>query len=72
MAYYKSKVSANARSYYSGMGYAIAHEKRGINFKDDKSRAIFKKGYNAGKRRAAKNPLKYPKIATRKKKGSKK
>ena len=68
MAYYKSKVSANARSYYSGMGYAIAHEKRGINFKDDKSRAIFKKGYNAGKRRAAKNPLKYPKIARKRKK----
>ena len=68
MAYYKSKVSANARSYYSGMGYAIAHEKRGINFKDDKSKAIFKKGYNAGKRRVQKNPSKYPKIARKRKK----
>ena len=64
---YRSKVSANARSYYSGMGYAIAREKRGIKFKDDKSRAIFKKGYNAGKRRIAKNTLKYPKIVRRRK-----
>lgn len=68
---YKSKVSASAKSYYSGMGYAIAHEKKGINFKNSKSRASFAAGYNAGKARAAKNPLKYPKLVTRKKKGGK-
>jgi len=69
---YKSKVSAGAKSYYSGMGYAIAHEKKGINFKNEKHRALFKKGYNAGKARASKNPLKYPKLVRSRKKGGKK
>ncbi len=68
---YKSKVSAGVKSYYSGMGYAIAHEKKGINFKNQKSRDLFQKGYNAGKKRASNNPLKYPKLVTRKKKGGK-
>ena len=65
---YRSKVSANAKSYYSGMGYAIAHEKKGINFSNKKSRAMFLKGFRAGKNRTANNPLKYPKLVTKRKK----
>ena len=60
MAYKKRYSSKNQKIYYSGMGYAMGHKGRGINFKDSASRAIFQKGYNAGLRKAAKNPLKYP------------
>lgn len=64
---YRSKVSANAKAFYSGMGYAVAHKKKGINFKNSRLRSIFAKGYNAGANRVAKDPLKYPKLPTKSK-----
>ena len=63
-----SGISADVKTYYSGMGYAIAHEKRGINFSDAKSRSVFQKGYNAGKKRLAKNPSRYFKLKRKRKK----
>ena len=65
---YRSKVSGNAKAYYSGMGYAVAHKKKGINFKNARLKAVFRKGYNAGLRRLGKDPLKYPKLPTQTKK----
>lgn len=63
-----SGISADVKTYYSGMGYAIAHQKQGINFSDAKSRSIFQKGYNAGKKRLANNPSKYFKLKRKSKK----
>lgn len=58
---YKS-VSANAKTYYSGMGYALGLKKRRVSFKTSKSREIFRKGYSAGLSRVKNRPHKYPKI----------
>lgn len=65
MAYYRKNYrkkysDKNKRIYYSGMGYAIGHKGQGINFQNPENRSIFQKGYSAGLKRAAKNPLKYP------------
>ena len=69
---YKSKVSPEARAYYSGMGYAIAHEKRGINFTNTKMKPIFGKGYAKGREMMRRNPLKYAALPKKKKSSKKK
>ena len=70
---YKSKFSrAERAAYHSGKGYAVAHAKRGINFKNGKVKEAFRQGFNKGKAMMAKNPLKYallPKKTRSKKKG---
>ena len=68
---YRSKVSANAKAYYSGMGYAVAHKKKGINFKNTALKRIFAKGYAAGLRAMSKNPLKYANLPRKKKSNAK-
>ena len=61
-----SKISAKAKAYYSGMGYAIARKRRGINFKNTGLKRIFAKGFSAGTRKANKNPLKYARLPGKK------
>ena len=52
---YRSKVSANAKAYYSGMGYAVAHKKKGINFSKPELRRNFAAGYAKGLERIKRN-----------------
>ena len=66
MAYKKSNASAKSKAYYSGMGYAIAHAKKGINFTNTALKAVFAKGYAAGRRLMKKNPLKYANLPRKK------
>ena len=47
-------------AYYSGMGYRVAHEKKGITFNKPESRVSFSKGYTAAGKMMAKSPSKYP------------
>ena len=57
----KSKYTNSQKiAYYSGMGYRVSHEGRGVEFKNKALRTNFKSGYD-------KNPNKYP----MKKKGGK-
>ena len=49
MATRKSRFSrAERQAYHSGKSYAVAHKKRGINFKFANLRASFARGYNKG------------------------
>lgn len=59
---YRSKVSASAKSYYSGMGYAVARRKKYIRFKNKKNKNSFLRGYRAGRRKTARNSRKYRKF----------
>ena len=69
MAVFKSNFSrAERQAYHSGKGYAVAHEKKGINFAKPELRASFAKGYAKGKQMMAKNPLKYPALPKKNKK----
>lgn len=72
MAKFKSKFTrAERQAYHSGKGYAVAHKKRGINFKFANLRASFERGYNKGLQMMKRNPLKYASLPkkTRKKRG---
>ena len=72
MAKFKSKFTrAERQAYHSGKGYAVAHRKRGINFKFSNLRASFARGYNKGLQMMKRNPLKYAQLQkkTRKKRG---
>ena len=55
-------------SYYSGMGYAVAHNDSMIDFKSQKCKDSFKAGYKKGKEMIEKNPQKYQKLPSNKKK----
>ncbi|MBO5010553.1 MAG: hypothetical protein J6D20_07660 [Clostridia bacterium] len=72
MAKFKSKFTrAERQAYHSGKGYAVAHKKRGINFKFANLKASFARGYNKGLQMMKRNPLKYGQLPkkTRKKRG---
>ena len=67
MAEFKSKFSrAERQAYHSGMGYAVAHAKKGINFAKPELRRNFAAGYARGMERIERNPLKYPPLPPRK------
>ena len=60
---FKSKFSrAERQAYSSGMGYAVGHAKKGINFSKPEVRESFRKGFNKGKAMMERNPLKYPSL----------
>ena len=60
----KSKYTrAQKRAYYSGMGYATASRKKGINFDNPENEASFKAGLKQGVAMLARTPDKYPPIA---------
>ena len=50
---------AQKAAYHSGRGYAVAHKRKGIHFKNHETRQAFKEGYQAGLRSIARNPKKY-------------
>jgi hypothetical protein len=50
---------AERQAYHSGKGYAVAHKKRGINFKFSNLKASFMQGYKKGLEMMKRNPLKY-------------
>lgn len=60
----KSKFSASQKqAYYSGMGYAVRHDNRNVNFKGgrgSKGYNSFMAGYLKGVEMMTKNPSKYP------------
>lgn len=60
----QSKFSrAQYTAYYSGMGYAVAHAGKRVDFEKSKNpgnRANFLAGYNRGLAMMARNPEKYP------------
>lgn len=65
---YKSKYTKSQKiAYYSGMGYRVSHEGRGINFKKPHLRKNFSAGYDKAGSMMLKNPNTYP----MKKKGGK-
>ena len=68
MAFKKSKYTNSQKiAYYSGMGYRVSHEGRGVEFKNKALRTNFKSGYDKAGTMMLKNPNKYP----MKKKGGK-
>lgn len=50
------------------MGYAVAHNDSMIDFKSQKCKDSFKAGYKKGKEMIEKNPQKYQKLPSNKKK----
>ena len=73
MAQIKTNYSrAERQAYISGMGYAIGHQKRGINFAKPELKQSFRKGYNKGLARIDRNPLKYPALPPKKRSTKKK
>ena len=49
MAFKKSKYTRNQqKAFHSGMGYAVAHKEKRINFKSAKLKESFAAGYRAG------------------------
>ena len=66
MAKQKSKskyTRAQKRAYYSGMGFATASRKKGINFDNPENEASFKAGLKQGVAMLSRTPDKYPPIA---------
>ena len=60
----KSKYTrAQKRAYYSGMGFATASRKKGINFDNPENEASFKAGLKQGVAMLSRTPDKYPPIA---------
>lgn len=60
----KSKYTrAQKRAYYSGIGYATASRKKGINFDNPENEASFKAGLKQGVAMLSRTPDKYPPIA---------
>lgn len=73
MAVFKSRFSrAERQAYHSGMGYAVAHAKKGINFSKPELRRNFAAGYARGMERIERNPLKYPALPPKKRTSRKK
>ena len=73
MANIKKKFSrAERQAYHSGMGYAVAHKKKGINFSKPELRRNFAAGYAKGLERIERNPLKYPGLPPKKRSTKKK
>ena len=67
MANKKTRFSRSERqAYLSGMGYAVAHKKKGINFSRPALRKSFAAGYKKGLERVEQNPLKYPTLPPKK------
>lgn len=62
----KKHTAAETNAYYSGMGYAVAHSSRGIQFRKETVRNSFQKGYKRGRAMMRKSPAKYPKLTTKK------
>ena len=62
---------AQRTAFYSGMGYAVAHAGKRVDFsksKNPSNRANFLAGYNRGLTMMARNPEKYPAKFRKKKK----
>ena len=60
----KSKYTrAQKRAYYSGMGFATASRKKGINFDNPENEVSFKAGLKQGVAMLSRTPDKYPPIA---------
>ena len=73
MAQIKNNFSrAERQAYISGMGYAVAHKKKGINFSKPELKKSFAKGYAKGVDRIERNPLKYPALPPKKRSTKKK
>lgn len=73
MAKVQSRFSrAERQAYISGMGYAVAHKKKGINFSKPTLRRSFAAGYDKGLERIKLNPAKYPALAPKKRSTKKK
>ena len=62
----KNYTRAERQAYISGMGYAIGHAKKGINFSKPGLRRNFAAGYAKGLERIKRNPLKYPPLPPKK------
>lgn len=63
MAFWNKKKSyGSKKAYHSGMGYAVAHSGKGINFKSTANRASFAAGFKAGLSAIAKDAFKYPSL----------
>ena len=73
MAFQSKSRGGSKKAFHSGMGYAVAHSKRGINFKNKNNRASFAAGFKAGLAAIAKDAFKYPSLPkkTRSKKSKK-
>lgn len=57
----KSKYTNSQKiAYYSGMGYRVSHEGRGVTFKNTALRKNFSAGYDKAGTMMLKNPNKYP------------
>ena len=63
---------AERQAYMSGMGYAVGHKKKGINFSKPSLRRSFAAGYAKGLERIERNPLKYPALPPKKRTTKKK
>ena len=63
---------AERQAYISGMGYAVAHKKKGIKFNKPSLRRNFAAGYAKGLERIERNPAKYPALAPKKRSSKKK
>ena len=63
---------AERQAYYSGMGYAVAYSKKGINFEKPSLRRNFSAGYAQGMERIKRNPLKYAPLPPKKRSSKKK
>lgn len=62
MAKFKSKFSrAERQAYHSGKGYAVAQSSCSINFKHEKNKESFQRGYSRGLEMMKRNPSKYVK-----------
>lgn len=59
---------AEASAYESGKGYAVAMNKRGINFKKPGLKAAFAKGFKKGLAMLRHSPSKYPNLKRKTKK----
>ena len=68
----KNYTRAERQAYISGIGYAIGHQKKGINFSKPGLRRNFAAGYAKGLERIKRNPLKYPPLPPKKRSTKKK
>ena len=65
--YTRAEVSA----YESGKGYAVATQKKGINFSHSGLKEAFAKGYKRGLAMLRHDPTKYPNLNRKRKKKTK-
>ena len=62
----KNYTRAERQAYISGMGYAIGHKRKGINFSRPELRRNFAQGYQKGLERIKRKPLKYAPLPSKK------